>query len=116
MGLFSKRTKQENFWKWFQENESALFDFEKDQERVFDSLISQLHKISPHITFEFGPKENGYREFECGWHKGILSRSRIAPCICAFAVPLEIHQVSSSPQSFRHLVRGRFCKGGVCAY
>jgi hypothetical protein len=56
-------TAEENFWKWFRNNENALFDFEKDQERVFDRLGAEMHKINPSLTFEFGPKENGKREF-----------------------------------------------------
>ena len=51
------------FWKWFQRNENALYDFESDQERVFDSLAAQMHKVDPNLTFEFGPKENHKREF-----------------------------------------------------
>ena len=51
------------FWKWFQQNENTLFDFESDQERVFDSLVTQMHKVDPNLTFEFGPKKNHKREF-----------------------------------------------------
>jgi hypothetical protein len=56
-------TPQQQFWNWFTENESELFDFEIDQERVFDRLAEQLHKIDPDLTFEFGPKDAGEREF-----------------------------------------------------
>lgn len=59
----SNVTPEEKFWKWFRSNESSLFDFEKDQERVFDRIGAEMHKISPYLTFEFGPKENGKREF-----------------------------------------------------
>lgn len=51
------------FWRWFEANESRLFDFEKDQERVFDELQAQLHRIEPRLAFEFGPKRDGKREF-----------------------------------------------------
>lgn len=64
--LFSstaQTTPEQNFWKWFQENEAVLFDFEKDQERMFDKLLTQMHRVQPNLTFEFGPKENGRREF-----------------------------------------------------
>lgn len=56
-------TPQEDFWSWFAKNESALFDFEKDQDHVFKDLDAQLHKIDPNLTFEFGPKKDGKREF-----------------------------------------------------
>jgi hypothetical protein len=51
------------FWAWFQANDAALFDFEKDQEKTFDRLAAELHKVNPDLTFEFGPKEHGTREF-----------------------------------------------------
>jgi hypothetical protein len=56
-------TPQQVFWRWFQANETRLFDFEKDQERVFDELQAQLHKVNSGLTFQFGPKEAGVREF-----------------------------------------------------
>lgn len=53
-----------SFWKWFGENERMLFDFETDQERVFNSLAGELDRVHPDLTFEFGPKkEDGWREF-----------------------------------------------------
>ncbi|MGZ2746635.1 hypothetical protein [Burkholderia stagnalis] len=52
-----------DFWKWFQKNETSLFDFERDQERTFDRLSVEMHKVHPSLTFEFGPKQNGRREF-----------------------------------------------------
>jgi hypothetical protein len=56
-------SKEASFWRWFQANETRLFDFEKDQDRVFDELQMQLHRIQPSLTFEFGPKQEGKREF-----------------------------------------------------
>jgi hypothetical protein len=55
-------TAQESFWNWFMQHESELFDFEADQERIFDQLATELQKVDPDITFEFGPKETR-REF-----------------------------------------------------
>ena len=52
-----------SFWQWFEENESMLFDFERDQERTFDQLRTALKKVHPDLTFEFGPKQDGKREF-----------------------------------------------------
>ena len=52
-------TPEENFWKWFQQNETALFGFEQDQERIFDTLLARMHKVDPRLTFEFGPVDDG---------------------------------------------------------
>ena len=62
---WSKRqeSKEAIFWHWFQANESRLFDFEKDREKIFDELGTQLHRIRPELTFEFGPQRDGKREF-----------------------------------------------------
>ena len=53
---------QDEFWKWFIQNQEALLDFEADRERIFDLLAAALQKVDPHLTFEFGPKE-AKREF-----------------------------------------------------
>ncbi|MBO9685108.1 MAG: hypothetical protein J7598_00725 [Mitsuaria chitosanitabida] len=66
LGLFSNRsnaTPETDFWSWFQKNQAALFDFERDQERTFDRLAAEMHKVDPNLTFEFGPKDGGRREF-----------------------------------------------------
>jgi hypothetical protein len=54
---------EEEFWRWFLANDTRLFDFESDRERVFDELQARLHKVKAGLTFEFGPKENGARDF-----------------------------------------------------
>jgi hypothetical protein len=53
----------EDFWKWFQSNEDTLFNFEKNREQTFDKLGAEMHKLNPSLTFEFGPIEDGKREF-----------------------------------------------------
>jgi hypothetical protein len=66
LALFSARayaSPESEFWQWFQTNEAALFDFERDQERTFDRLGAAMHEVHPSLTFEFGPKEAGRREF-----------------------------------------------------
>ncbi len=60
---FAQASPEADFWKWFQKNESMLFDFERDQDRVFDKLAAELHKVHPSLVFEFGPKERNRREF-----------------------------------------------------
>jgi hypothetical protein len=51
------------FWQWFQQHDERLFEFERDQERTFDELTAEMHKVHPSLTFEFGPKHGGRREF-----------------------------------------------------
>jgi hypothetical protein len=52
-------TAQEAFWNWFTQHERELFDFdpraETERERIFDELASELQKVDPELTFEFGP-------------------------------------------------------------
>ncbi|MCE0497901.1 MAG: hypothetical protein LV481_08160 [Methylacidiphilales bacterium] len=62
-GSKAQATPEQQFWGWFTKNESTLFDFEKDQERIFDQLAMEMKKVNPNLTFEFGPKEDGKREF-----------------------------------------------------
>jgi len=50
-------TVQQEFWDWFIQHQAELFNFEADQERIFDQLASQLQKVDPNLAFEFGPKE-----------------------------------------------------------
>jgi len=56
---------EQAFWKWFERNEPALFDFdlEKSQDGILDELAFEIHKVDSNLTFEFGPKEDGRREF-----------------------------------------------------
>ena len=54
---------ESEFWRWFEKNDAQLFDFEADQERVFDRLAAAMHKVDERLTFEFGPKVGNKREF-----------------------------------------------------
>lgn len=52
------------FWLWFQKNQDRLYNFEANQNQVFNELEEQLHKVHPDLTFEFGKKQSdGCREF-----------------------------------------------------
>jgi hypothetical protein len=51
------------FWKWFAANEARLFTFERDQEAIFDEIGAEMHRVNSDLTFEFGPVQNGKREF-----------------------------------------------------
>lgn len=54
---------EKRFWTWFQANEASLFEFQKNQPKIFDQLSAEMHKIHPALTFEFGPLKDGRREF-----------------------------------------------------
>ena len=55
---------EDAFWKWFIKNEGRLFTFEKDQEEViFDELHKRMMQVNEDLTFEFGPVQEGKREF-----------------------------------------------------
>jgi len=54
---------ESDFWKWFQKNETALFNFESNEKTIFEQLEVQMHKVNSTLTFEFGPKEQGQRDF-----------------------------------------------------
>jgi hypothetical protein len=54
---------EEGFWKWFGKNEQRLFEFEVDRETVFDDLTRMMKEVNPDLTFEFGPVQDGRREF-----------------------------------------------------
>ncbi len=51
------------FWTWFGKNQDRLFEFEQDQERIFDELQMELQKVCSELTFEFSPNFDGRREF-----------------------------------------------------
>jgi hypothetical protein len=56
-------SKEMIFWKWFEQNQDKLFNFEQNQNEIFKELTIQLHKIDNNLTFEFGPKINNKRDF-----------------------------------------------------
>jgi hypothetical protein len=63
-GFFkSLATREQVFWDWFKKNESRLFDHEADRDRVFDELAEKMIDVHESVTFEFGPIEDGKREF-----------------------------------------------------
>ncbi|MEQ1924063.1 MAG: hypothetical protein ABL952_16285 [Pyrinomonadaceae bacterium] len=63
--IFSRgqTTKEATFWNWFFRNEARIYDLEKDQNRIFTELSSELKKIDANLTFEFGPIQQGIRDF-----------------------------------------------------
>lgn len=63
MGIFSRTPPEERFWLWFQEHSDELFNVESDQARLFKALSAELDRVESGLTFEFGPKVGGRREF-----------------------------------------------------
>jgi hypothetical protein len=57
-----RRRREVAFWGWFARNEPRLFEFERDQDRVFDDLMAALARVHRDLTFEFGPVTDGARE------------------------------------------------------
>ena len=51
------------FWRWFQAHDKELFAVKTAREPVCDRLKAELNKIHPDLVFEFGPVEQGRREF-----------------------------------------------------
>ncbi len=60
---FGQSGKEQAFWKWFKTNEARIFEFEKDRDTVFADLAAEMHKINAGLAFEFGPDNDGVREF-----------------------------------------------------
>lgn len=62
--LFKKETSEQRFWQWFAAKSAQIFDFEQNQEPLFDELSHALNRVHKSLCFEFGPKgDNGKREF-----------------------------------------------------
>jgi hypothetical protein len=56
-------TPEQMFWTWFRQNEELLFDLERDRDRLFAALTTALAAVAADLTFEFGPRINGRRDF-----------------------------------------------------
>lgn len=63
MRLFRREAPEERFWRWFVENSDRLLHFEADRDRVFKELGKELGRVERGLTFEFGPVQDGRREF-----------------------------------------------------
>jgi hypothetical protein len=78
-------TAQAQFWNWLIDHESELFNFdperEDERERLFDEVASELQKIDPDLSFEFGPNAKPRREFvisASGIHRAFPSVKALA--------------------------------------
>jgi hypothetical protein len=104
---------ESDFWRWFQKNENALFDFERDQERTFDRLAAEMQKVDPSLTFEFGPKDDGRREFVISADGIVEAFPKVESLYAAApkAGPMEACEVPASTRAVRHRVRRHLCEG-----
>lgn len=60
----TSKEKNEDFWKWFSENQNELYKFENNQEEIFDELHGKLIEIDSNLVFEFSPiRKDSTREF-----------------------------------------------------
>jgi hypothetical protein len=82
----TERTTLREFWNWFVQHEAKLLDFEADPENIFDQLSTELQKVDPDLTFEFGPNKTK-REFVVsagGIHRAfpaVVSLVSVAPVL-----------------------------------
>ncbi len=62
--LARSKDSETQFWQWFMNNNIRLFELKDPQEKLFDELSTQLHKVDPNLTFEFSPfRSDSVREF-----------------------------------------------------
>ena len=93
----NKMTAQERFWSWFIQHEVKLFDLDPDQEngleRLFDHVATELQKVHPDLTFEFGPK-GPIREFVIS-AGGIRDAFPAVVCLTQAAPTIERWQITA---------------------
>jgi hypothetical protein len=53
----------DRFWRWFAENDDRLFHFDRDLKRTFGAVSAALNEVDGDLTFEFGPVDDGRRDF-----------------------------------------------------
>jgi hypothetical protein len=63
-GSSDGRKAEDIFWRWFEDNQLMLKDFENDQDNVIEQLVGELTKVHEDLTFEMSSeKDNGKRDF-----------------------------------------------------
>ena len=85
-------SRESEFWNWFSLNEARYFELEGDLDACFDALSEELCKVHPDLTFEFGPVEDGRREFvvSAGGHieafEAVSSLCDASPSLARFEI------------------------------
>ncbi|HTY38428.1 MAG TPA: hypothetical protein VMH23_15015 [Bacteroidota bacterium] len=89
-------SKEDKFWKWFAENEDALFGFDPNdvatREVLFDKLQSKLHQVHRGLAFEFSPPGEATREFVISADgmkdvfRAVVSLSKSAPSLSRWKI------------------------------
>lgn len=54
---------EERFWKWFESNSNSLMRIKRNQNKILESLQSELSKVCEGLTFEISSKTSSGREF-----------------------------------------------------
>ena len=65
-GRFRRHSTTESrrrFWEWFVQNEAALRRVEGGNEKILRDLNRELERVATGLTFQFGPVEDGLKEF-----------------------------------------------------
>jgi len=84
---------EEEFWVWFVDNQSEIYDFKKADEPIFNKFSKQLELVNSELGFEFsGVKENGKRELTIS-AGGITSNIQAVEKLYAAAPKLEQWEV-----------------------
>jgi hypothetical protein len=60
MNLF--KNKYQKFWDWFETNAESFYEYEDNQDFLFQQLAERLRKVTPSAAFQFGAIEDGRRE------------------------------------------------------
>ena len=63
MSPIPEKSPEARFWHWFGQNETRMFNFERNQEQNMSDLLRELHRIHHSMTFEIGSESGGKREF-----------------------------------------------------
>ena len=62
--LIDDKVEIETFWVWFENHADELYEFENNQDQLFEELSTELKKVDDNLTFEFGMVQENYtREF-----------------------------------------------------
>ena len=56
--LVDNQVQNDIFWTWFQDHSDELYEFENNQDQLFDQLTAELNKIDENLTFVFGGSQD----------------------------------------------------------
>ena len=60
----TKNNRQAEFWSWFQQNETRIWNIDKDREKIARLVLDAIHLVDPGLSFEISKVgDKGKREF-----------------------------------------------------